>query len=93
MIFEMNLITLYPEEWSFAFLLILFIFFLDVFWGACLLDLKIVAREQDAYTFFYGLHFEFLNFFILVLLVLTLILDFLGFIELLGQNEYWTKWD
>lgn len=88
-----DLITFYPEEWAFALIIILFIVFLDLFWGACLLDFKIITVDQDAYTFFYGLHFEFLTFIFLFNFFVTVGLDFLGFIELLGENEHWTKWD
>lgn len=91
--FKFNLITLYPEEWSFALVFILIIFFFDLFWGACLLDFKIVTQEQDAYFFFYGLHFEFITFIFSFLTFVTLGLDFFGSIEFLGQNEHWTKWD
>jgi hypothetical protein len=88
-----DLITLYPEEWSFALIVILLIFFLDLFWGACLLDFKIIILDYDAYAFFYGLHFEFLTFIMSLIFFLTIGLDFLGLIEFLGQSEYWTKWD
>ena len=93
LIFKFNLITLYPEEWAFALLLILIIFFLDLFWGATLLDFKIVLVEHKAYTFFKGLHFEFLMFSFLFIIVITILLDNFNLIESVGQNEYWTKWD
>jgi len=92
-IFTQNLITRYPEEWSAAFIFIFFLVFLDLFWGATLLDFKLVNRKSDAYILFYGLHFEFLTFTFLVLFSITYFLNFLELIEPIGLNEVWTKWD
>lgn len=93
LIIKFNLITLYPEEWSLALIFFLLILFLDLFWGAALLDFKFVLIEDKAYFFFKGLHFEFITFFFFCFIFITIILNIFDAIEYIGQNEYWTKWD